>query len=245
MILKDKVAVVTGASRGIGKAIAAMYAKNGASVAILATGAESAAAAAAEIAAGGGSVVRGYACDVTDADAVKAVFKQIIADFGTVDILVNNAGITRDKLMMTMKPDDFDSVIAVNLRGAFLCTKEVYSIFAKKRAGRIINMASVSGIMGNAGQANYSASKAGMIGMTKAIARELASRNVTCNAIAPGFVTTDMTAAFQEDEKILESIPLKRFASPEEIAALALFLASDAAGYITGEVIRIDGGMAM
>ncbi len=245
MILKDKAAVVTGASRGIGRAIAEMYAKNGASVAILATGAESAAAAAAEIAAESGSVVRGYACDVTDADAVKAVFKQVIADFGTVDILVNNAGITRDKLMMSMKTDDFDSVIAVNLRGAFLCTKEVYPIFAKKRAGRIINMASVSGIMGNAGQANYSASKAGMIGMTKAIARELASRNVTCNAIAPGFVTTDMTTAFQEDEKILESIPLKRFASPEEIAALALFLASDAAGYITGEVIRIDGGMAM
>lgn len=245
MILKDKVAIVTGGTRGIGRAIAAAYAKNGASVALLGTGAESSAAAAAEIAAESGADVRGYACDITDAEAVKNVFRQIHADFGTADILVNNAGITRDKLMMGMKADDFDAVIAVNLRGAFLCTKEVYPTFAKKRAGRIINITSVSGITGNAGQSNYSASKAGMIGMTKAIARELAPRNVTCNAIAPGFVDTDMTEAFREDEKILETIPLKRFAAPEEVAALALFLASDAAGYITGEVIRMDGGMAM
>lgn len=245
MILKDKVAVVTGASRGIGRAIAQEYAKHGASVAIIATNSVAADRTASEIAAGTGADVRAYACNIADADAVKATFKTILTDFGTVDILVNNAGITRDKLMMTMKPEDFDSVIAVNLRGAFLCTKEVYPILAKRRSGRIINMASVSGLMGNAGQVNYSASKAGLIAMTKTIAKELAARNVTCNAIAPGFVTTDMTAAFQEDEKFREGIPMKRFAKPEEIAALALFLASDAAGYITGEVIRIDGGMAM
>lgn len=245
MILKDKVAVVTGASRGIGRAIAEMYAQNGASVAILDVNGEAAAQTASEIAAQTTMPIRAYACNIADADAVKATFKAILADFGTVDILVNNAGITRDKLMMMMKPEDFDSVIAVNLRGAFLCAKEVYPIFAKKHSGRIINMASVSGLMGNAGQVNYSASKAGLIAMTKTIAKELAARNVTCNAIAPGFVATDMTTAFQEDEKFLDGIPMKRFAKPEEIAALALFLASDAAGYITGEVIRIDGGMAM
>lgn len=245
MILKDKVAVVTGASRGIGRAIAEMYAQNGASVAILDVNGETAAQTASEIAAQTTTPVRAYACNIADADAVKATFKAILADFGTIDILVNNAGITRDKLMMMMKPEDFDSVIAVNLRGAFLCAKEVYPIFAKKHSGRIINMASVSGLMGNAGQVNYSASKAGLIAMTKTIAKELAARNVTCNAIAPGFVATDMTTAFQEDEKFLDGIPMKRFAKPGEIAALALFLASDAAGYITGEVIRIDGGMAM
>lgn len=245
MILKGKVAVVTGASRGIGRAIAEEYAKNGASVAIIATNSVTAGRTASAIAAGTGADVRAYACNIADADAVKAAFQAILADFGTVDILVNNAGITRDKLMMMMKPEDFDSVLAVNLRGAFLCTKEVYPILAKKRSGRIINMASVSGLMGNAGQVNYSASKAGLIAMTKTVAKELAARNVTCNAIAPGFVTTDMTASFQEDEKFREGIPMKRFATPEEIAALALFLVSDAAGYITGEVIRIDGGMAM
>ena len=245
MILKDKVAVVTGASRGIGRAIAEEYAKNGASVAIIATNSVTAGRTASEIAAGTGADVRAYACNIADADAVKAAFKAILADFGTVDILVNNAGITRDKLMMMMKPEDFDSVLSVNLRGAFLCTKEVYPILAKKHSGRIINMASVSGLMGNAGQVNYSASKAGLIAMTKTIAKELAARNVTCNAIAPGFVATDMTAAFQENEKFREGIPMKRFAKPEEVAALALFLASDAAGYITGEVIRVDGGMAM
>ena len=245
MILKDKVAVVTGASRGIGRAIAEEYAKNGASVAIIATNSVTAGRTASEIAAGTGADVRAYACNIADTDAVKAEFEAILADFGTVDILVNNAGITRDKLMMMMKPEDFDSVLSVNLRGAFLCTKEVYPILAKKHSGRIINMASVSGLMGNAGQVNYSASKAGLIAMTKTIAKELAARNVTCNAIAPGFVATDMTAAFSERAAILDTIPLKRFASPEEVAALALFLASDAAAYITGEVIRIDGGLAM
>lgn len=245
MILENKVAAVTGASRGIGRAIAQIYAQNGASVAILDINGDAAAETAAEISDETGAVVRAYACNIADSDDVKATFKAIVSDFGTLDILVNNAGITRDRLMMMMKPEDFDAVIAVNLRGAFLAMREVSPILAKKRAGRIINMASVAGIMGNAGQANYAASKAGLIAMTKTAAKELASRGVTVNAIAPGFVATEMTTAFQADEKYLDAIPLRRFAKPEEIAALALFLASDAAGYITGEVIRIDGGMAM
>ncbi|MGM9653174.1 MAG: 3-oxoacyl-[acyl-carrier-protein] reductase [Eubacteriales bacterium] len=244
MILQGKVAVVTGGSRGIGRAICLEYAKNGADIAILDISAEAAQATAAEIAALGVRA-NAYACNIAEEESVKAAFKALLADFGTVDILVNNAGITRDKLMMTMKADEFDSVLSVNLRGAFLATKQVYPIFAKKRSGRIISLASVAGIMGNAGQVNYAASKAGIIGMTKSIAKELASRGVTCNAIAPGFVQTDMTAAFQGSEEALSAIPMRRFARPEEIAALALFLASDAAGYITGEVIRIDGGMAM
>ena len=244
MILQGKVAVVTGGSRGIGRAICLEYAKNGADIAILDISAEAAQATAAEIAALGVRA-NAYACNIAEEESVKAAFKALLADFGTVDILVNNAGITRDKLMMTMKADEFDSVLSVNLRGAFLATKQVYPILAKKRSGRIISLASVAGIMGNAGQVNYAASKAGIIGMTKSIAKELASRGVTCNAIAPGFVQTDMTAAFQGSEEALSAIPMRRFARPEEIAALALFLASDAAGYITGEVIRIDGGMAM
>lgn len=244
MILQGKVAVVTGGSRGIGRAICLEYAKNGADIAILDISAEAAQATAAEIAALGVRA-NAYACNIAEEESVKTAFKALLADFGTVDILVNNAGITRDKLMMTMKADEFDSVLSVNLRGAFLATKQVYPIFAKKRSGRIISLASVAGIMGNAGQVNYAASKAGIIGMTKSIAKELASRGVTCNAIAPGFVQTDMTAAFQGSEEALSAIPMRRFARPEEIAALALFLASDAAGYITGEVIRIDGGMAM
>ena len=244
MILQGKVAVVTGGSRGIGRAICLEYAKNGADIAILDISAEAAQATAAEIAALGVRA-NAYACNIAEEESVKTAFKALLADFGTVDILVNNAGITRDKLMMTMKADEFDSVLSVNLRGAFLATKQVYPIFAKKRSGRIISLASVAGIMGNAGQVNYAASKAGIIGMTKSIAKELASRGVTCNAIAPGFVQTDMTAAFQGSEEALSAIPKRRFARPEEIAALALFLASDAAGYITGEVIRIDGGMAM
>ena len=188
---------------------------------------------------------KAYQCDVSDAAPVKAVFKELIADFGTVDILVNNAGITRDKLVLMMKEDDFAKVVDVNLCGAFNCSKQVIPVLIRKRSGKIINMSSVSGLNGNAGQANYSASKAGLIGLTKSFARELASRNVTCNAIAPGFVETDMTSALPIDrEALLDNIPLHRFAKPEEVAKLVCFLASPAADYITGEVIRIDGGLA-
>lgn len=244
MSLTGKVAAVTGASRGIGRAICLALAKEGADIALLGVSTEAAEAVAEEIRALGVRA-RVYACNVADETEVKAAFKALVSDFGTLDILVNNAGITRDKLMMMMKPEDFDAVLAVNLRGAFLASREAYPIFAKKRSGRIISITSVAGIMGNAGQVNYAASKAGVIGMTKSMAKELAPRGVTCNAIAPGFVETDMTAAFQGKEEALAAIPMRRFARPEEVAALAVFLASDAAGYITGEVIRIDGGMAM
>ena len=244
MSFMGKVAAVTGASRGIGRAICLALAKEGADIALLGVSTEAAKAVAEEIRALGVRA-RVYACNVADETEVKAAFKALVSDFGTLDILVNNAGITRDKLMMMMKPEDFDAVLAVNLRGAFLASREAYPIFAKKRSGRIISITSVAGIMGNAGQVNYAASKAGVIGMTKSMAKELAPRGVTCNAIAPGFVETDMTAAFQGKEEALAAIPMRRFARPEEVAALAVFLASDAAGYITGEVIRIDGGMAM
>lgn len=244
MSFMGKVAAVTGASRGIGRAICLALAKEGADIALLGVSTEAAEAVAEEIRALGVRA-RVYACNVADETEVKAAFKALVSDFGTLDILVNNAGITRDKLMMMMKPEDFDAVLAVNLRGAFLASREAYPIFAKKRSGRIISITSVAGIMGNAGQVNYAASKAGVIGMTKSMAKELAPRGVTCNAIAPGFVETDMTAAFRGKEEALAAIPMRRFARPEEVAALAVFLASDAAGYITGEVIRIDGGMAM
>ena len=244
-MLKGKVAVVTGGSRGIGRAICTAFAANGADVAILYAGnTEKAREAEAAVLAAG---VRGkaYPCNVADFAQTAAVFKQILEDFGTVDILVNNAGITKDKLVLSMSPEDFQSVISVNLAGAFNAIKQVYPVMMRKRAGKIINVSSVSGLMGNAGQANYASSKAGLVGLTKSVARELAPRGICCNAVAPGFVTTDMTTAFQENEKILGTIPLKRFAAPEEVAELVLFLASDKANYITGEVIRIDGGMAM
>lgn len=239
-MLTGKTAVVTGGSRGIGKAICVALAASGADVAVLdmSLGEETVA----EIEAMGRKA-KAYVCNVTDFAAVTDTFKAIVADFGRVDILVNNAGITRDKLGLAMKEEDFDSVLSVNLKGMFNTVKQVYPLFAKQRSGKIINVSSVSGIMGNAGQINYSASKAGVIGLTKSVAKELASRGVTCNAIAPGFVATDMTESFKDREDVLATIPLRRFARPEEIAALVNFLAT--ADYITGEVIRIDGGVAM
>ncbi len=244
-MLKGKVAVVTGGSQGIGKAICLEFAKNGADIAILYVGAPEPAEETVKEIGALGVRVAAYVCNVASEEEVSATFKAVLADFGTVDILVNNAGITRDKLMLMMKEADYDSVLGVNLKGAFLATKQVYSIMMKKRSGKIINMSSVAGVMGNAGQTNYSASKAGLIGLTKSVAKELAPRGICCNAIAPGFVATDMTASFQGDEQVLASIPMRRFAKPEEIAKLALFLASPASDYITGEVIRIDGGLAM
>ena len=186
-----------------------------------------------------------YPCDVRDQEAVEATVKAVSQDLGKVDILVNNAGVTRDGLMLSMKDEDYDAVLDTNLKGAFNMIRACYSGFIRKKSGRIITISSVYGIMGNAGQANYSASKAGLIGLTKSVARELASRNVTCNAVAPGFIQTDMTENIGEDNTLRSMIPLGRMGKPEDIAAAVAFLASDAAAYITGEVLRVDGGLAI
>lgn len=244
-MLREKVAVVTGGSRGIGRAISIKMAENGADVAIIYAGnTESAERTATEIR-NLGVKAQIYRCNVADFAAVAEVFAQIKESFGRVDILVNNAGITRDKLLMAMKEPDFDEVLDVNLKGAFNTMKQVYPMFLRQKSGRIINISSVSGIVGNPGQANYSASKAGLIGMTKSVARELASRGICCNVIAPGFVETDMTDGTELNEALLGSIPMKRMGKPEEIANLAVFLASPQADYITGSVINVDGGLAM
>lgn len=246
-MLKGKVALVTGASRGIGRAIALELARSGADIAVIYAGnAQAAAATVADIAALGVRA-KAYACDVADFDAVAETVKAVTADLGPVYVLVNNAGITRDKLTLQMKQEDFEKVIDVNLKGAFNFIRHTYSGFVRSRAGRIINITSVSGLMGNAGQANYAAAKAGLIGLTKSVARELAARGVTCNAVAPGFVQTDMTDQMPASarEALLGAIPMKRGGVPEDIASAVAFLASDAAGYITGTVLQVDGGLNM
>lgn len=242
-----KVALVTGASRGIGRAIAEGLAADGFDLALVYAGNEAAAAEAVSACEAAGATARSYRCDVSDPEAVKAAVDAVLADFGSVWALVNNAGVTRDGLLVRMSDEDFARVIDVNLKGAFHTTRALYRGFMRQRGGRIVNVASVVGIMGNAGQANYAASKAGLIGMTKSVAHELASRGVTANAIAPGFVETDMTAELPENVRASyeQQIPLGRLASAEEVAAVARFLVSDAAAYVTGEVIRVDGGMAM
>jgi 3-oxoacyl-[acyl-carrier protein] reductase len=242
---EEKYAVVTGGSRGIGRAICEKLAAEGYHVALIYAGNRDAAEQTAEAIRKYGKKALAVQCNVADAENTKEAFQQILAQFGQIDVLVNNAGITKDKLSVMMKPEDFEAVIGVNLTGTFHCIRQAAPAMLKRRSGRIINLSSVSGLMGNAGQANYSASKAGIIGLTKTIAKELASRGITCNAVAPGFVETDMTAVFQGNEDLLKTIPLHRFAKAEEVAALVAFLASEAAGYITGEVIRIDGGLAM
>lgn len=246
-MLKGKTAVVTGASRGIGKSIALKMAENGANIAILYSGNQQAAQQTCTEAKELGADVQIYKCDVSDFESCGKTVADIIKHFGSVDILVNNAGITADKLVLQMSEQDFDRVVDINLKGAFNMIKHTYSCFAKKRSGRIINISSVSGIMGNAGQANYASAKAGMIGLTKSVAKELASRNVTCNAIAPGFIETDMTNAMPQKikENAAQTIPMKKMGKPEDIANMAVFLASDLSGYITGEVIKIDGGLSM
>lgn len=246
-MLKEKNAIVTGGSRGIGKAIAIALAKNGASVAIIYSGNHEAAdETIKEIIALGVNGIA-YRCDVSSFEDTKIITNQIIEDFGAVDILVNNAGITRDGLMLTMSEESFDQVINTNLKGSFHMIRHLYPMFIKQRKGRIINISSVAGIMGNAGQTNYSSAKAGIIGLTKSVAKELAGRGVTCNAIAPGFIETDMTAGLTDrvKEAAVQQIPLKRIGKAEEVANLAIFLASDQSSYITGEVIRIDGGLSM
>ena len=245
MSLNGKTALVTGASRGIGRAIALRLAEDGANVAVIYAGsADKAEAVVNEITALGVNA-KAYRCNVADSAAVNETVKAVTNDLGKIDILVNNAGITRDGLMLRMKDEDFDAVLDTNLKGAFNMIRACYSGFIRKKSGRIINISSVSGIMGNAGQANYSASKAGVIGLTKSVARELASRGITCNAVAPGFIQTDMTENLGDNNPLLNSIPLGRMGKPEDIAAAVAFLASDSAAYITGDVLKVDGGLAI
>ncbi len=246
-MLEGKVAIVTGASRGIGREIALTFASYGANIVVNYYGSEKKAREVADEIEAMGREVLLCQGDVADMDAAKAMVKETVKKFGRIDILVNNAGITKDNLLMAMKEEEFDQVIRTNLKGSFVCMKQVIRTMIKQKYGKIINLSSVSGRMGNAGQINYSAAKAGIIGMTKSLAREVGSRGITVNAIAPGFIDTDMTAVLKEDvkEAIMSEIPLKRMGQPRDIAQAAAFLASDNASYITGQVISVDGGMYM
>lgn len=248
MKLTDKVAIVTGASRGIGRAIAVKLGQEGCKIAGVSRSEQSAAETGKFLKeAYPQAEYRGYAVDVSDEAEVEKAVEKIFADFGRIDILVNNAGITRDNLLMRMTGKEWDEVLQTNLKGAFNWTKPVVKYMMKARYGRIINMSSIIGLRGNAGQANYAAAKAGLLGFTKSVAREFASRNVTCNAICPGFIQTDMTAKLPEDlkAKLLAEIPLKRLGNPEDIACATAFLCSEEASYITGQVLTIDGGLVM
>jgi 3-oxoacyl-[acyl-carrier protein] reductase len=246
-LLEGKVAIITGASRGIGKGIAALFVAQGAKVAFTyASSDEKARALEAELSANGG-IVKGFKSDAADFNAAQELVDQVVAEFGTVDILVNNAGITRDTLLMRMSEEQWDEVIRVNLKSVFNLSKAVIKPMLKAKSGSVINMSSIVGVTGNAGQANYAASKAGIIGFTKSMAAELGSRNIRCNAIAPGFIETEMTGAL--DEKVVQqwrdSIPLKRGGTPEDIANATLFLASDMSAYVTGQTLHVCGGMHM
>ncbi|WP_251440987.1 3-oxoacyl-[acyl-carrier-protein] reductase [Veillonella intestinalis] len=247
MHLTDKVALVTGASRGIGRAIAILMAKQGADVVVNYSGSEGAAQETVDAILALGRKAIKVKANVGNAEEVAAMVEEAHTAFGRIDILVNNAGITRDVLLMRMKDNDWDDVMNINLKGVYLVTKAVSKIMMKQRSGKIVNMTSVVGVTGNAGQANYSASKAGVIGFTKTCAKELASRGITVNAIAPGFIHTDMTDVLPDKvkEAMVQTIPLGRMAEPEEVAVVATFLASDMASYITGQVINVDGGMVM
>ena len=247
MLLDGKVALVTGGSRGIGRAIAVALAREGAKVAINFAGNEKAAEETKALVEQAGSEAILLKADVSDKDADAALIDTIIKTYGKIDILVNNAGITRDSLMLRMKEDDFDAVIDTNLRSVFYLTKAVAKSMMKKRTGRIINMSSVVGLTGNAGQVNYAAAKAGVLGITKSAAKELASRGITVNAVAPGFIETDMTDVLSDTvkESLLHEIPLKRMGEPKDVANAVLFLASDQSAYITGQVIHVDGGLVM
>jgi 3-oxoacyl-[acyl-carrier protein] reductase len=246
MKLEGRVALVTGASQGIGRACALALAREGATIAAAARNQQKLEELVAEITAAG-SKAAAFTMDVANEDQVKSGIKAALAQFGKIDILVNNAGITRDQLVMRMKRADWDAVLNTNLTSAYLCIQQVISSMLKQRWGRIINITSVFGQMGQAGQANYAASKAGLIGLTMAMAREVASRNITCNAVAPGFIETSMTAALSEEFKqnAVKSIPLGRVGSPEDVASAVRFLASDDAAYITGHVLNVNGGLLM
>jgi len=246
-MLSNKVALVTGASRGIGRAIALDLAKNGASVAINYAGNEAKANEVVDEIKGNGGQAIAIKADVSDSDDVQQMVKEVIKEFGQLDILVNNAGITRDNLLMRMKDSEWDDVIDTNLKGVFLCTKAVTRQMMKQRNGRIINITSVVGVSGNPGQANYVAAKAGVIGLTKTTAKELASRNITVNAVAPGFITTDMTDELNDEIKadLLKQIPLATLGEPSDIANMVTFLASEKSKYITGQTLHVNGGMVM
>ncbi|HCD36522.1 3-oxoacyl-[acyl-carrier-protein] reductase [Chlorobium phaeovibrioides] len=245
-MFEGKTAVITGAARGIGQAIAWNLARGGADI-VLCDIKEDWLAETAEGVKKAGRKVWCFELNVTDADAVQKAFNDIADTTGRIDILVNNAGITRDGLLMRMSEEDWDAVLSVNLKGTFACTKAVSRIMMKQRSGSIVNIASIIGLMGNAGQANYAASKGGVISFTKSVAKELASRNIRVNAVAPGFISSKMTDALSEDvrQKMLEAIPLSRFGSPDDVADVVSFLAGDHSAYITGEVINISGGMVM
>lgn len=242
-----KTAVVTGGSRGLGRAVCLELARRGSNVALCYAGNEAAARETVSACEALGAKALAVRCNVADAGEVKGLMDAAVQAFGAIHILVNNAGITRDGLLMTMKEADFDAVIDANLKGTFLCMKAVARAMVKQRYGRIVNLSSVVGLRGNAGQVNYAASKAGVIGMTKALARELAGRNVTVNAVAPGFIRTDMTAAMPEAARaaVLGTIPMQRMGQPEDVAKAVAFLASDEAAYVTGQVLAVDGGMSM
>ncbi|MDY6803092.1 MAG: 3-oxoacyl-[acyl-carrier-protein] reductase [Cyanobacteriota bacterium] len=244
--LKGKVAIITGASRGIGRATALAMAAEGANVVVnYASSSGAAEEVVAEITGAGGKA-HAFQADVSKVDEVDGMVKEVKDKLGSIDVLVNNAGITRDTLLMRMKPEDWQAVIDLNLTGVFLCTRAIAKIMLKQKSGRIVNIASVAGQMGNPGQANYSAAKAGVIGLTKTVAKELASRGITVNAVAPGFIETDMTKDLKNTEEILKFIPLGRYGKSEEVAGTIVFLTADsAADYITGQVFNVDGGMVM
>lgn len=245
MVLSNRVAIVTGASRGIGRAIALAMARAGADIIVNYASNDGAAAEVADLIKAAGRKALLFKADVADPQEADNLIKAAKAEFGRIDILVNNAGINRDSLIIKMKDEDWDAVLSVNLKGAFNCARSAIREMVKNQYGRIINISSVVGLTGNVGQANYAAAKAGLLGMTRALAKELSSRNITVNAVAPGFINTDMTAGLPEKvtEKLLAQIPMKRFGDPEEIAGLVVFLATDAASYITGQTIAVDGGM--
>lgn len=246
-MLKGQVAVITGGSRGIGRAVALKMAENGADVAVVYAGNEQAAEETRLLAEKSGIKCKTYRCDVSNFEETKELVETILSDFGRIDILVNNAGITRDGLIATMKEKDFDDVLATNLKGAFNMTKHCCRHFLHQRSGRIINVSSVAGLTGNASQANYASAKAGLIGLTKTVAKELAGRGVACNAIAPGIIDTDMTKNMNEKARdaVVSAVPMKRAGRPEDVAELAVFLAGEGSAYITGEVIRVDGGLCI